>query len=158
MSANHDRPYLTPEGAQRLKEELEYLKTVKRQELAERLRQAIQMGDLSENADYIAAKEEQGFLEGRIQELETLLRRAIIIENNGQKDTVDLGATVTIQQEGYPPETYTIVGPTEANPVEGRISHESPIGKALLGHKAGDVVEITTASGTSRVTILKVEF
>ena len=158
MSTNNERPYLTPEGAQRLQEELEYLKTVKRRELAERLRQAIQMGDLSENADYIAAKEEQGFLEGRIQELETLLRKAIIIENNGQKDTVDLGATVTIQQEGYPPETYTIVGPTEANPVEGKISHESPIGKALLGRKAGEVVEITTASGPSKVTILKVNF
>lgn len=158
MSTNNERPYLTPEGAQRLQEELEYLKTVKRQELAERLRQAIQMGDLSENADYIAAKEEQGFLEGRIQELEALLSKAVIIENNGKKDAVDLGATVTIQQEGYPPETYTIVGPTEANPVEGRISHESPIGKALLGHKAGDVVEITTASGNSKVTILKVEF
>ena len=158
MAVNQERPYLTSEGAQRLKEELEFLKTVKRQELAQRLRQAIQMGDLSENADYIAAKEEQGFLEGRIQELEALLRNAVIIENNGHKDTVDIGATVTIQQEGYPPETYTIVGSTEANPIEGRISHESPIGKALMGHKAGDVVEITTANGSSKVTILKVEF
>ncbi len=155
---NHDRPYLTPEGAQRLREELEYLKTVKRQELAKRLREAIQMGDLSENADYIAAKEEQGFLEGRIQELETLLRTAVIIENDGHKDVVDLGATVTIQEEGFPPETYTIVGATEANPTQGRISHESPMGKALLGHKVGDEVEVETPNGRYKVKILEVRF
>ncbi len=157
-TASHDRPYLTPEGAQRLREELEYLKTVKRQELAKRLREAIQMGDLSENADYIAAKEEQGFLEGRIQELEALLRNAILIEHNGHKDVVDLGATVTLQEPGLPPETYTIVGATEANPAQGRISHESPMGKALLGHKVGDEVEVVTPNGKYTVKILKVTF
>ncbi len=153
-----DRPYLTPEGAQRLQEELEHLKTVKRQELARRLREAIQMGDLSENADYIAAKEEQGFLEGRIQELESLLRKAIIIENDGHKDEVDLGATVTIQEDGLPPETYTIVGATEANPAQGRISHESPMGKALLGHRVGEEVEVETPNGKYKVKILEVRF
>jgi len=159
MSVEHsDRPYLTPEGARRLQEELEHLKTVKRQELARRLREAIQMGDLSENADYIAAKEEQAFLEGRIQELEALLRQAIIIENNGHKDTVDLGATVTIQEGDFPPETYTIVGATEANPAQGRISHESPMGKALLGHKVGDEVEVETPNGKYTVKILEVRF
>jgi len=155
---DHERPYLTPEGAQRLRDELEHLKTVKRRELAQRLRRAIQMGDLSENADYIVAKEEQGFLEGRIQALETLLRKAVIIENDERKEEVDLGATVTIQEEGMPPETYTIVGATEANPLEGRISHESPVGKALLGHKAGEIVEVRTNSGSYKVKILEVVF
>ncbi|NPA92806.1 MAG: transcription elongation factor GreA [Chloroflexi bacterium] len=150
--------YLTPEGAQRLREELEYLKTTKRAELARRLREAIQMGDLSENADYIAAKEEQGFLEGRIQEIEALLRQATIIENNGHKDTVDMGAKVTIQEGSYPPETYHLVGPAEANPREGKISHESPIGKALLGRKVGDEVTVSTPGGEIRLKILEISY
>ncbi len=139
--------YLTPEGAQRLREELEFLKTTKRNELAKRLREAIQMGDLSENADYIAAKEEQGFLEGRIQEIEALLRQATIIDGNHTKDYVDLGARVTIREGSYPAETYHIVGPAEANPRKGKISHESPIGQALMGHRVGDEVTVNTPGG-----------
>ena len=107
--------YLTPEGETKLKAELEELKGPKRDELAARLRSAIQMGDLSENADYHKAKEDQGFLEGRIQEIEAILRHAVIIEKT-TGDTVSIGSRVTIQEEDFAPETYHIVGPTEADP------------------------------------------
>src|SRR5574340_671170 len=98
--------YLTPEGIQKLQEELEHLKGPRREELAKRLRSAIQMGDLSENADYHKAKEDQGFLEGRIQEIEAILRNSVIIEQGGASDIVVIGSRVTIQEEGFPPETY----------------------------------------------------
>ncbi len=151
--------YLTPEGARKLREELEYLKTEKRAELAARLRAAIQMGDLSENADYIATKEEQGFVEGRIQQLEHILRHAVFIENNGRRDVVDLGARVTVQEEGYEEEeTYHIVGATEADPLRGMISNESPMGKALLGKRVGDVVEVQTPAGRLTIRILRIEY
>ena len=150
--------YLTPEGAKRLKEELERLKGPERLALAERLRSAIQMGDLSENADYIKAKEDQGFLEGRIQELEHVLRNAVIIEeDDAPKEVVTVGARVTIQEEGYPPETYHLVGAKEADPRNGKISNVSPIGAALLDHRVGDVVQAVTPSGTLKFKILKIE-
>lgn len=149
--------YLTAEGAERLKSELEELKGPKRAELAARLRSAIQMGDLSENADYHKAKEDQAFLEGRIQELEYLLKNAVIIEKNANQDVVSIGSHVTIQEEDFPPETYHLVGPTEADPSNGKISHESPIGKALLGHKTGDRVEVETPGGRLTFKILKIE-
>ncbi len=150
--------YLTAEGAERLRAELEELKGPKRQELAARLRSAIQMGDLSENADYHKAKEDQAFLEGRIQELEYLLANAIIVEKTDQnKDIVSVGDTVTIQEEGFEPETYHIVGAKEADPSQGRISNESPIGRALLDHRVGDVVEAHTPGGLIRLKILKIE-
>ncbi len=150
--------YLTAEGAARLRAELEELKGPKREEIAKRLRFAIEQGDLSENADYIATKEEQGFVEGRIQELEQILRNAVIIEENHQaRQVVEIGARVTIQEEGFPPETYHMVGPNEANPREGRISHESPIGQALLGKKVNDEVTARVPNGTIRLKILKIE-
>ena len=150
--------YLTAEGADRLRKELEYLKGPAREDLAARLRFAIQQGDLSENADYSAAKEEQGFLEGRIQELEHILGSVIIIDNLPQNlDTVDIGARITIQEDAYPEEVYHLVGPKEADPRQGRISHESPIGKALIGHKIGDMVEADTPNGKIRFKILKIE-
>ena len=152
-----EQTYLTTEGATRLKAELEELTGPKRQELAARLRSAIQMGDLSENADYIKAKEDQGFLEGRIQELEYLLSNAVIIEKNGKNDVVDIGARVTIQEEDFPEETYHLVGATEADPSNGKISHESPIGKALMEQKVGDVVEAETPGGVIKFKILKIE-
>ncbi len=149
--------YLTAEGAARLRAELEELKGPKRRELAERLRAAIQMGDLSENADYHKAKEDQAFLEGRIQELEYLLKNAVIIEEMEQeKGVVALGSRVTLQEDGAPPETYQVVGVKEADPRHGKISHESPIGSALLGHKAGDVVEVETPGGRIRLKILEI--
>lgn len=152
-----DKQYLTQEGAEKLKKELETLKGEKRRELAARLRSAIQMGDLSENADYIAAKEEQAFLEGKIQEIEYLLRHAEIIDTQNNNGFIDLGSTVTIQEGSYPPEVYYIVGRKEADPKNGRISNESPIGKALIGKKAGDTVSVNTPDGNIELKILKVE-
>ncbi|HNB51513.1 MAG TPA: transcription elongation factor GreA [Anaerolineales bacterium] len=149
--------FLTAEGAEKLRLELAYLKGEKREDLSKRLRIAIQQGDLSENADYIATKEEQGFVEGRILELEEILKDVVIIDGNSRKDVVDIGARVTIQEEDFDPETYYLVGPNEANPREGRISHESPIGQALMGKKVNDVVSAKVPSGTLRFKILKIE-
>lgn len=149
--------YLTAEGAEKLRLELNFLKGEKREDISKRLRIAIQQGDLSENADYIATKEEQGFVEGRIIELEEILKDVVIIDGNSRKDVVDIGARVTIQEGEYDPETYHLVGPNEANPREGRISHESPIGQALMGKKVNDVVAAKVPNGTLRFKILKIE-
>ena len=150
--------YLTPDGEKRLQAELLELTGTARKELAKRLRSAIQMGDLSENADYKKAKEDQGFLEGRIQELEYILRHATLIEENGNHhDTVDVGATVTVQEEEYPPEVYYVVGTTEADPQNGRISNESPIGQAIMGRKPGDTVEVETPAGKINLKILEIK-
>jgi transcription elongation factor GreA len=153
-----DQQYLTAEGAERLRKELIDLKGPARVEIAKRLRSAIQMGDLSENADYHAAKESQAFLEGRIQELEYLLQNAIIVENTGEQlDSVTLGARVTVQEEDYPPEVFHIVGAKEADPRNGRISNESPFGIALLGGRVGDEVVAQTPAGSIRLRILGIE-
>ena len=113
--------YLTPEGEEKLRAELEELKGPRREELSARLRSAIQMGDLSENADYHKAKEDQGFLEGRIQEIDAILRNSVIIEKTKSTGVVMIGSQVTIQEEGFDPESYHLVGPTEADPRQGRI-------------------------------------
>jgi transcription elongation factor GreA len=153
-----EQPYLTAEGAEKLKVELEQLKGPARVALAKRLRAAIQQGDLSENADYHSAKEEQGFLEGRIQELEYLLSNARIIEeHNGKRDVVEVGGYVTVQEDGEEPETYMLVGAKEADPRNGRISNESPIGRAVIGHRAGEQVKVQTPSGIILLKIVKVE-
>ena len=150
--------FLTRSGYEQLKQDLEHLRTVKRQEVAERLHEAIEGGELIEDAEYEAAKNEQAFVEGRIQELEMLLANARIIEEaHGKMDIVQVAATVTVQEEGLEPEEYTIVGPAEANPRKGRISNESPLGRALLDHKAGDRVRVDAPGGWFFVTILKVE-
>ena len=115
------------------------------------------MGDLSENADYHKAKEDQAFLEGRIQELEFLVGRAIVIEEGPKGDTVTIGSHVTIQEGKEAPETYHMVGPKEADPRNGRISYESPIGKALRDHKVGDLVDVETPAGKIKFKILKIE-
>jgi transcription elongation factor GreA len=153
-----EQVYLTADGVIKLKQELEQLKGPAREELAQRLRSAIQMGDLSENADYHKAKEDQAFLEGRIQELEYLVRNAVIIEESqAPRDVVDVGAHVTIQEEDYPPEVYMLVGAKEADPPNGRISNESPIGRALLGSRVGDEVTAETPGGKLKFKILKIE-
>lgn len=148
--------YLTPEGEKKLKAELTELTGPRREELAQRLRSAIQMGDLSENADYHKAKEDQAFLEGRIQEIEYILRNAVIIEK-ASTDVVSVGNTVTVQEDNYDPETYYLVGAKEADPRSGKISNESPIGRALIDHKVGDVVEAETPGGKIKFKILKIE-
>ncbi len=153
-----DQYYLTAEGAARMRVELEQLKSHERDEIAKRLRSAIQMGDLSENADYHKAKEDQAFLEGRIQELEYLLKNAEIVEKSDlQNETVEIGAKVTVQEAGYPPEVYHLVGVKEADSRNGRISHESPIGSALLGHRIDDEVIAKTPAGEIQLKILKIE-
>jgi transcription elongation factor GreA len=149
--------YLTPAGAAKLKAELEDLTTTKRVELAVRLRDAIKMGDLSENADYIMAKEQQAFLEGRIQELQAALRNAIIVNDGGGIEVVSVGNRVTVQEPGEDPETFSLVGAKEADPRAGKISNESPIGRALLGKRVGDTAEAQTPNGTLKFKILKIE-
>lgn len=150
--------FLTPEGATKLKAELEELTTTKRTELAARLRDAIKMGDLSENADYIMAKEDQAFLEGRIQELQTILRNATVVDGEQAATGVAMvGSRVTVQEKGEDPETFMLVGAKEADPRAGKISNESPIGKALLGKRAGDTAKAETPGGAIFFKILKVE-
>ncbi len=151
--------FLTKEGFQKLQEELDHLRTTKRQEVAERLHEAMEGGELIENAEYEAAKNEQAFVEGRIQELDILLATANIIEENGKAkkhDAIHIGSKVTIKEGNFEAETFAIVGAAEANPREGKISNESPIGKAILGHKLGDVVKVETPGGTYNVKIIKV--
>ena len=153
-----DDVFLTAEGEKVLREELDRLINIERIALAARLRDAIQMGDLSENADYKKAKEDQGFLEGRIQEVEYILRNAIIInENVVNRDKVSIGALVTIQENEDSPEVYHLVGASEADPRNGKISHVSPIGSALMDHRVGDAVEVITPGGVIIFKILKIE-
>jgi transcription elongation factor GreA len=152
-----ERIYLTSEGAVRLQEELTELKGPKRKELAKRLRDAIQMGDLSENADYHKAKEDQAFLEGRIQELDYVLSNAEIIEDSASRDVIRVGLMVTVQEEGFDPEVYYMVGAKEADSRNNKISNESPFGKALMGHKAGETVIAETPGGKITLKILKIE-
>ena len=150
--------YLTAEGAAKLETELRDLKGPQREAIAKRLRDAIQMGDLSENADYHKAKEDQAFLEGRIQELEYTFRNAIIIEEtSGPKNMVAVGVRVTVQEDGFDPETYHVVGAKEADPRAGKISYESPIGLALMDHRVGDAVEAETPGGKIKLKILRIE-
>jgi transcription elongation factor GreA len=148
--------FLTPEGAAKLKLELEQLKGPRRKEMADRLRHAISQGDLSENADYISAKEDQAFLEGRILELDTLLRRATIVERDIAPDRVTIGTEVVVAEDGREAEVYQIVGAKEADPRSGRISHESPIGKAVLGKKVGETTVAETPGGQLTLKIIEI--
>jgi len=151
--------YITPEGLEELKAELNHLINVRRPDLAKRLHFAIKQGDLSENADYIAAKEEQGFLEGRILELEQSINNAVLIESSGNTDgIINLGSHITVMEEDYDEEeTYHLVGATEADPTKGRISNESPLGQALLGKRVGDVVAIRAPAGEIRFRIVRID-
>ncbi|MBI4385508.1 transcription elongation factor GreA, partial [Candidatus Parcubacteria bacterium] len=143
-----DEPtYLSPEGLAKLKAELEEFKTVKRQEISTRLAEAKSLGDLTENSEYMEAKEAQEQLEKRIAELELLTKNVVLIQKNGEKSgVVIIGSTVEIEAAGVR-ETYTIVGSEEARPLEGRISNESPLGKAFLGHRVGDKITVQAPAG-----------
>jgi transcription elongation factor GreA len=156
---NNTEPiYLTPEGIDDLRSELDHLVNVKRSALADRLHKAIQQGDLSENADYITAKEEQGFLEGRIQQIEVMLRRAVAIGEANSSDQVALGSTVVVVENGGKAvEQYHIVGSAEANPTNGKVSYESPVGKALLGHRVGDTVAVRVPAGEIAFTVVAIQ-
>ena len=149
--------FLTPEGYKKLEEELEHLKTVRRPEVAAAIHEAKMDGDVSENAGYEEAKRQQGFLEGRIMTVETMLKNAVLIETDGSSDTVILGSRVTVVEDGFDPETYTIVGSVEANPGDGRISNESPLGKALIGSKVGDLVSFEAPGGTVEMKLISIE-
>ena len=149
--------YLTPEGKLKLEEELKLLTTTKRKELAERLNFAIKQGDLSENADYTAAKEDQAFLEGRIRTLENMLRHVSIIEDQ-TGGAVRIGSRVTVKEVGSDDdETFNIVGAAEANPVNGKISNESPLGRALIDRHIGDEVQIDAPGGKITFKIVAIE-
>jgi transcription elongation factor GreA len=150
---------MTKEGKEKIEQELEYLKTVKRKEVVERIKIARDFGDLSENSEYDSAKDEQAFVEGRIALLETMIRNAVIIEGDeANSDTVTLGKSVTfIELPDGEEETYTIVGSAEADPFEGRISNDSPIAKSLLGKKIGDEVTVQTPGGEMYVKIVAVK-
>lgn len=149
--------YLTKEGFDNLQKELDDLRNNRRKEIAIRLQEALEDGELIENAEYENAKNEQAFVEGRIKELEMLLANAQIIdEAENEQGAVQVGSTVVIQEDGLEPETYMIVGPAEADPREGKISNESPIGRALINHKVGDHVKVEAPGGAYNVLIVKV--
>ena len=153
-----DEPtYLTPEGKRKLEEELGYLSTARRQELSERLHVAVKQGDLSENADYIQAKEEQGFVEGRIRDIQAMLRNVALIEEQVGGE-VRIGSKITVSEEGVDePETFMMVGAAEADPSQGRISNVSPLGQALIGKKVGDKVKIQAPAGEMVFKIVAIE-
>ena len=149
--------YLTPEGRAKLQEELRYLLEVKRPEIAERIKAAKEFGDTTDNADFEEAKNEQAFVEGRILTLEKMLSNAVMIDNsNLTRDVVRLGSRVTVVDQDGTSEQYIIVGSAEVNPLEGKISNESPVGRALLGRRPGESVEVLVPAGKLRFTIAEI--
>ena len=153
-----DTVYLTLEGLKQIEDEVANLKTTRREEIAAKLETAIKQGDLKENADYHDPKEEQGFIEGRIRQLEDSLRRAKVIDNRGPANVVRVGSTVTVTEVGVDEEeTYVIVGAHEADPTRGRISNISPIGSALLGAKKGQTVRAETPAGLIEFQVVRIE-
>jgi transcription elongation factor GreA len=148
--------FLTPEGLAKLEEELEHLRTVRRQEVAERIQKAKELRSTVTSPEYEDAKNEQGFVEGRILELERIIKNAVIIHPEAA-DLVQLGSRVTVRHQDGSEEQYTIVGSVEVDPGEGKISNESPVGKALLGKRVGDEVEITVPAGVLKMTITEIK-
>lgn len=157
--ADEKKHYMTLEGKQKLENELEYLKTERRKEVVERIKVARSFGDLSENSEYDAAKDEQAFVEARIVQLEKMIRDSVIIEDNkDQSDNVSIGKTVKFQElPDGDEETYVIVGSAEADPFEGKISNDSPIAKSLIGKKVGDQVSVQTPGGEMSVRIISIK-
>ena len=155
--AEMQKTLITKEGLEKMQKERDELRSTKRAEIAQRLKAAIAMGDLSENSEYDEAKNAQAFLEGRILQLEQQIRTAQVIEKVA-KDRVDVGSTVLIEDmEEHLQEKVTIVGSTESNPFEGRISNESPVGRALMGAKAGDTVEAEAPNGVLKYKVISIE-
>jgi transcription elongation factor GreA len=153
-----EQTFLTRDGLKKLEEELNFLRTVRRVQVAERLHNAQEDGELIENAEYEDAKNEQAFLEGKILTLEAMLSNAVIIENDRPNGVVSLGSKVTVKESGgSKPELYELVGAAEANPKDGRISNESPLGRALLGRKVGDEVKVNAPSGTISFRVVSVD-
>lgn len=157
MEQKENNVYLTADGIKKLQEELDYLVSVRRPEVSRLIAEAKADGDVSENAGYDEAKNMQAFVEGRIMTLKSLLSSAVLINENGSKERVELGTTVTIRDREYGGlETYTIVGSTEVDPRNGRISLRSPIGRALMGHRVGESVEVTTPGGPVQFEIIQI--
>ncbi|MBI4675330.1 MAG: transcription elongation factor GreA [Chloroflexi bacterium] len=154
-----DKPVpLTPEGREKLQKELDYLVSVKRPEVAEAIHSAKEEGDISENSAYDAAKEQQAFIEGRILQIEQMLKNAAIIETQAWTGVVVLGSKVKVVEKGSKDEEdYQIVGPAEADPAKGRISNESPVGRALMGKKKGDQVVVKTPAGERQLKLIEVK-
>lgn len=150
--------YMTQEGLTKLEEEMEYLKTTRRQEVVERIKIARDFGDLSENSEYDAAKDDQAFVEGRIVQIENMIRNSVIIEDNGDTNEVNLGNSVTFKElpDGEE-EIYTIVGSAESDPLEGKISNDSPMAKSLLGRRVGEQVSVSTPGGDMEVEIVDIQ-
>lgn len=149
---------LTEEGLRKLEEKLEHLKTVRRTEVSERIKQAISFGDISENSEYEDAKNEQAFIEGEIMTIENMLRNSKIIEEGQVTDTVVMGCTVVLKDIEFDEDLeYTIVGSAEADPMEARISDESPVGKAVIGHRVGDIVDVTVPAGVLKYEVLEIK-
>ena len=155
---NGNDNYITEDGLRKLQEELEYLVHVRRPEVARQIADAKADGDVSENAGYDEAKTAQAFLEGKIMTLKNIISSAVVIHENGSKDLVDLGCKVTIRDVEYgDEETYTIVGSTEVDPVNGRISLKSPIGRALMGHRKGELIDVQSPGGSVQFEIVKIQ-
>ena len=153
----HEQEFLTPEGLKKLEEELEFLKNVRRAEVAKRLHDAMEEGEVEENPEYEDAKNEQAFVEGRILTIETILANAVLIESKGPSNEIRMGSKVTIADPATGDEDhYVIVGSAEADPANGKISNESPLGKALLGHKLNDEVMVQTPDGPIKYMIARV--
>ncbi len=148
--------YLTPEGKRKLEEELEHLRKVRRPQVAERIRMAKEGGDIMENSAYDEAKNEQGFVEGRILTLEAMLRDAVVLTEPLACDSVQLGSHVTVEYADGESTVFQIVGSAEADPRKGRISNESPVGEALMGRRAGEVITARTPGGSLRFTIVSI--
>lgn len=157
--ANGKKTYLTKDGVKKLEDKLEYLKNIRRQEVAERIREAIALGDLSENSEYDDAKNEQAFLEGEIASIEHTLRHAEIIEDDaGAAGNILVGSIVKLKNKATGAQlTYTIVGSDEADPFKGRISNESPIGAALMNRRMGDVVEVDVPRGKMQLEVISID-
>ena len=150
--------YMTREGLKKLQDELTQLSTVRRREIAERFQQSRERGGTVSNAEYEEANNERSFNEGRIQALENMINNAVIIdEEQGQRDAVDVGATVTVKTQQGKPTTYTITGSAEADPAQGRISNVSPIGKSLIGKRVGEIAEVNAPSGKIKLEIIAIE-
>jgi transcription elongation factor GreA len=153
---NLEKPqYVSAEGLKKLQAELEELRTAKRAEVAERIHAAMEFGDYSENSELEQAKNDQAFLEGRIMTLEQTIKNAQLIDEKSKHDLVEVGSHVTVEADGRN-EKYTIVGSAEASPAEGKISNESPVGRALIGHKAGETVRMSVPAGTIEMKIVAV--
>ena len=153
----NQQTFLTKDGLKKVKDELDELKNVKRKEIAWRIQEAKELGDLSENAEYTEAKNEQAFIEGRIAELELILKQATIIEEKSNSDVVTIGSAIKVEAEDGTTQTYTIVGSNESDPAQGKISNESPLGRAFIGHLVNETVIVEAPKGSAHLKSIQIQ-